>query len=557
MRWQSGVFAVTWCLLLAAWATADEPLVFRDVSAEAGLRADLEGMHAHGAAWGDATGNGWPDLYVGSFHKPDGVANRLFFNDRGQLKRQQQAAVEISGRANSILFVDFNNSGRLDLYVSNLGGGRSGAEATVNKLFRNDGNGRFTDISEASGACPPEFRGRGATVADLNGNGLLDLVLGEANYYGSPRRSRVLFNRGDYRFEDVTDEVGLPPGIPGLGTATGDLTGNGAADVLLTGREESNRLFLNDGQGRFREAPGTRELLAWEYTSGDDSTAGVTFADVNNDGLPDIVIGHHYKQPWVTPQPIRLYLNRGVADGVPRFEDVTERAGLVPLPMKAPHVEIQDFDNDGRPDILVSIVMFAGETPHPVIFRNLGNTADGIPRFEAPALAVNDFPTEEDRQTRRSGVFFEKMLNERKVVYTAAGPVADFDRDGRLDVLISSWWPESPSLLLKNETQAGHWLRVFVEGPEGVNRQGIGAVVRAYEAGRLGEAEALIVSREISIGDGYASGQVAAAHIGLADRQKCDLEIVLPHHRGTWQHRDVEANQEIVVHREGLRVLSK
>ena len=79
----------------------------------------------------------------------------------------------------------------------------------------------------------------------------------------------------------------------------------------------------------------------------------------------DIVIGHHYSSPWLSGGvPVRLYLNRGLDGGIPRFEDVTEKVGLKPLPMKAPHVELQDFDNDGWPDLYTSIVKFAGGKPH-------------------------------------------------------------------------------------------------------------------------------------------------------------------------------------------------
>src|SRR3954467_4143395 len=144
--------------------------------------------------------------------------------------------------------------------------------------------------------------------------------------------------------------------------------------------------------------------------------------------------------------------------------------------MKAPHVEIQDFDNDGWPDIYVSIVKFKDGKPCPVIYRNLG-VRDGIPRFREDAWAVNDFPTAADRETRSSGVLFGRILKEKKIMYIAAGPSADYDRDGRLDLFLANWWVESHSLLLRNETPGGHWLDVQVEGKGGVNRMGVGSRV--------------------------------------------------------------------------------
>src|SRR5262249_33867874 len=153
----------------------------------------------------------------------------------------------------------------------------------------------------------------------------------------------------NYRFENVAKAAGLPVGLGGLGVAVADVNNDGWPDIFLTSGNGDHRLLLNDGKGGFREAPGTRDVFRWKSASPNDPPAGVCIADVNRDGLLDIVIGHHFKHPWQSPAPIRLYLNRGIKNGVPKFEDVTEAAGLKPLAMKAPHVEIQDFDNDGWP----------------------------------------------------------------------------------------------------------------------------------------------------------------------------------------------------------------
>jgi hypothetical protein len=246
---------------------------------------------------------------------------------------------------------------------------------------------------------------------------------------------------------------------------------------------------------------------------------------------------------------VRLYLNRGVRDGVPAFEDVTDRAGLGPVPMKAPHVELQDLDNDGWPDLYASVVKFAGGRPYPLVYKHLGLAAGGLPRFREDALGVNDFPTEEDKAIRRSGPAFEKMLRDGKIIYTAPGPSGDFDNDGRLDLFLPSWWTEARSLLLRNETPGGHWLDVRVLGGGGVNRMGVGAVVRVYPAGRLGDAAALLGAREIATGYGYASAQPAVAHFGLGDQQSVDVEVTLPHGKGTLTRKGVRANQRLVFER--------
>ena len=136
--------------------------------------------------------------------------------------------------------------------------------------------------------------------------------------------------------------------------------------------------------------------------------------------------------------------------------------------------------------------------------------------------------------------------------YTAPGPSADFDRDGRLDLFLANWWVKQDSLLLRNETPSGNWLQVAVQGnampgANGVNRLGVGARVRIYPVGKLGDMTSLLGDREIAVGYGYASGQEALAHWGLDKLDRCDVEIILPHGRGRLEKKDVAANQRITI----------
>jgi hypothetical protein len=529
-----------------AGQAADPPFVFRDVGEEAGIGSHLAGIRGHGVAWGDVEGTGWPDLFVATFHNSGSKPSAFLRNNKGKFRLDPQEHLRTSGLGSGALFVDLTNSGRLDLYVSNCAHGKEGVLAAPSLLFRNDGGGRFTDVSKASGACPPGYEGRGLAALDFDGDGLLDLVTCEQYYSPNAKTGPALHhNREGFRFENVAKAAGLPTDLGGLGIAVADVNNDGWPDIFLSSGAGEHRLLLNDGKGKFREAPGSREVFRWKVGK-DDPPAGVCIADVNRDGLLDIVIGHHPKSPWVTPTPIRLYLNRGIKDGVPTFEDVTEAAGLKPLPMKAPHVEIQDFDNDGWPDIYVSIVKFRDGKPYPMIYRNLG-VRDGIPRFSDEAWGVNDWPTAEDRAIKRSGALFDKMLKEKKIIYMAAAPSCDFDRDGRLDLFLANWWVESPSLLLRNETPGGHWLDVRVEGKDGVNRMGVGARVNLYVPGKVGEAASLLGSREISIGYGFCSGQEAVAHFGLGKQDTVDVEVILPHGKGKVVQKNVKANQRVTV----------
>jgi hypothetical protein len=194
-------------------------------------------------------------------------------------------------------------------------------------------------------------------------------------------------------------------------------------------------------------------------------------------------------------------------------------------------------------------VKFADRQPHPVIFRNLGNR-DGLPRFEEFALGVNDFPTAEDRAIKRSGPFFEKMVADRKIVYTAPGPTCDFDHDGRLDMFLPNWWAELPSMLLRNETEGGNWLEVQIDGADGVNRMGVGSRILILRQGKSGEREKLLGYREIATGFGYASSQEAVAHFGLGSEERVHVQVVFPHGKGSVNVHDVKVNQRITVKRQ-------
>ena len=542
------VFIVALSLTLPASAqpSPKAPFVFRDAGDDTGLFPSLGGIRGHGAAWGDIDGSGFPALFVNSFHDAGSKAAMLFTNNKGKFTLDSQEHLRTSGAGSGALFVDLTNSGRLDLFVSNCALDNKPIRRIPSALFRNDGAGKFTDVSRDSGAILPGYAGRGLAALDVDGDGLLDLILCE-RYYGAVKHGPALLrNKGNFKFDNISADSGLPAKLSGLGVAVADVNNDGWPDIFLTEGDGNHRLYLNDGKGKFIECPGSREVFQWKGLGKDDTPAGVCICDVNRDGLPDIVIGHHNKTPWKTPAPVRLYLNRGIKDGVPKFEDVTEAAGLLPLTMKSPHVEIQDFDNDGWPDIYVSIVKFKDGQPHPIIFKNLG-VKDGIPRFKCDAWGVNDWPNKEELAVKGTGPFFDRMLKDKRIIYMAPGPSCDFDRDGRLDLLLPNWWIESRSHLLKNETPGGNWLDVKVEGTNGVNRMGIGSKVKIYPAGKLGEAKGLLGFREIGIGYGYCSGQEAVAHFGLGTVAKVDIEITLPHGKGVFTKRNVTANQRLTL----------
>ena len=534
----------------AAIQAADPPFVFRDVAKETGLRAPSAGMMAHAAAWGDVNGDGLLDLFIGTFADRPAedyiaggakgpVPNQLFINRNGRFLPSEQESIAWLGRASGSVLADLDNDGLPDLYVAN--NGRLGKK---NLLYHNEGEGRFKDVTAAAGApmhLPDTARSVG--VLDFDGDGLLDLLV-----LGTVRNSETLLfrNRGGMKFE-LSDAI--PRDAHGLGVAVGDLTGNGWPDVMIGG---PNRLFVNSGGGKFREA--TELGLNVDFTREDDSpSCGVAFGDFDRDGRPDMLIGSHHKAPWLKPNAIRLFRNLGSTPQRVRFEEVTEKVGIVKFPMKVPHVEVRDFNNDGWPDLYIAIAIFRDGKIYPAIYKNLGATAGKLPKFEETAFVHRrDFPGPEDLAApdERSAGFYRRLVANKKLMYYGPGPSGDFDNDGRLDLLLPSWFPKSPTLLLRNETSSGHFLNVEVEGAGGINRMGIGSVVRAYRAGRSGDPKSLLASEEIATGYGYCSGQPAVAHLGLGAETICDVIVTLPHGKGRIVQRNVKADQRLRINTE-------
>jgi len=479
--------AVLACLWISPAArAADGELSFEDATAAAGLAGPLKGMMSHAAACGDVDGDGDPDLYIGAFcdrpaDKYTGasgpVPNVLLINNGRRFVESPRKAVAFKARTSGAVFADLDNDGDLDLYVSN-NSKRKGLRV-ANKLFENV-NGRFRDVSVGNGACIV-MGGRSVGVLDFDGDGLLDLLVGGDKWTGS--RTRLFRNKGKLAFVDATVKAGLPETLPGLAILTPDLNGDGWGDIFVS---QANSLFLSKGDGTYRESPGGSKSLQYPPLGREDSPCGAAFGDVNSDGRLDIVIVDHNQ-----PARQHLFLNAAKPGGDVVFTDATKAAGLEylfpswtpdKLHLKHAHLEIADFDNDSRPDIAIAVTVRTGKTDQPFICRNV-TPRGGKVRFTVPPIA-------------------------KATGYYPAGPVADFDRDGRMDVMLASWFPTLPSRLFLNRSKAGHWLRVRVVGKT-INRMGIGAKVKVYRAGKLGRPDALIGYNEIHVSNGFCTGTEA------------------------------------------------
>jgi enediyne biosynthesis protein E4 len=509
----------------------DTAIRFEDVTPQSGLDHLLDCMMGHSAAVGDMDGDGLPDLFFGTFANRRPAAylcdegarpDRLLRNaGDGTWTHAPEPALEQHARSSGAVFADLDNDGDLDLVVTrNARDDGDLRDTRSNALYRNDG-GRFVDVTEESSLAVPGMRARNVIPLDYDGDGALDLLIIED--LTGDLGSKLFRNEGGLRFRDRTDEAGLPTDLGGLGAAVGDVNNDGWPDIFVA---HEDKLFVNDGRGRYEHAAGLDEVFQWPGANrSEDWRAGAAFGDVNRDGRLDLVVGHHYGSADKAPQSVRLYLNRG-ENGAAAFEDVTSQAGLDPIPVKAPHVEIQDIDNDGWPDIVVSVHAMQEGAATPLVFRNRGG--GDVPAFETPPFSV---PAD----------------RESNLGYWPAAPTLDFDRDGRLDLFGVEWVPSRDSLLYRNVSRAGNFLQVAVRPAAGTNAMGIGAHIEVYEPGRLGEPAALVGRSEIATGYGYSSGQEAVAHFGLADREQVDVRIVLPHGGSVIERAGVAANQRLLI----------
>lgn len=490
-------------------AAGSAGIAFADITAAAGMIEPLAGMFGHAAAWGDVNDDGLVDLVVGTFaDRPqeqyrqrgaDGPApDRLMINTGGAFV-VDDTFPESYGRTSGAAFADLDGDRDLDLILTRNVRPDQDLDASV--VYEN----RAGSFVAADSGIAAALGGRSVGVLDYDGDGALDLFIAEDRYRGGS--SRLYRNDGSLRFSDVTADAGLPAALAGLGVATADVDGDGDVDLFVAG---DNRLFLDAGD-RFEEAlSGT---FSWPPVGDEDDPAGAAFGDVDRDGRMDLVIGQHFNSTvdFDVPAPVRLFVNRTEPGGEVAFVEVTEAAGLVPLPTKAPHVEIVDLDNDGWPDIVTSASADGGKSP--AVFRGLGSV-DGVPKFEPP-----------------------EGLGAAQ--YWVAAPAADIDGDGRLDLLLVEFDPGLPSRLVRNDSASGNWFEVSVGGEAG---GGIGAQVLVYAA--AASPPELLGSAGITASRGYSAGVLANAHIGLGDVEMVDVVVRLP--GGTeLSLRSVPANRSV------------
>ncbi len=366
---------------------------------------------------------------------------------------------------------DYDNDGDPDVYLTALG---------PNILLRNDGGGKFTDVTTAAGVGDAGF-GASATWLDYDSDGDLDLFFvnyvqwsrekdlfcsldGKTKSYCTPESYQgagpVLFrNDGGGKFTNMTQESGLlNPRGKGLGVAVLDFDDDGRLDIAVSNDTQPNNLYKNNGNGTFTDVA-VLAGIAFSENGVARGAMGIDAADFDGSGRQSLVIGNF------SNEMISLYHNEGrgfFIDSAPVSE--VGRASLLTLAFGA---FFFDFDLDGRPDIYVANghveneiqavqqrVTYA-QPPH--LFQNLG---DG--KFRDVAKDV--------------GPELQRPVVARGAAY------GDIDADGDLDLLVTT--SADRTYLYRNDlTAKPSWIGVRLKGKTS-NRDGIGARIRLTAGGK-------------------------------------------------------------------------
>jgi hypothetical protein len=467
---------------------------FADTAAQLGIRFSYDhggsGRYYYtevvggGGALFDYDGDGWLDVYLvqgaplPGYHGAAPFRNLLYRNLQGRGFEDVTAQAGVDGtRAGKKLYGigcavgDFDNDGALDLFVTGFG-------SCI--LYRNTGHGTFRDVTREAGIRPTEF-GSSAAFFDYDRDGLLDLLvceyvryrLGDDIHCADPRkqrdycqpgffpatRSRLYHNLGNGRFADVTKAAGLTREYnKALGVVAGDCDGDGDADLYITCDLTPNLLYVNQGNGTFKE-----EAVSLGCAVSEDGKSqagmGVDMRDVDGDLRPEILVTNY----WAENNNLYQNLPGGV------FADVSSAMGLA----ERTHDRVgfgtglRDLDNDGWPDVFIT-------NGH--VLAHPEEVTPGTPRAQKDQLFLNTGHGGFREVSAEAGPWFSHPHIGRGAAF------GDIDNDGDLDILVTSI--EGPAALLLNDGgNQGHWLQLRLRGRRS-NRDGIGARIDVTAAGR-------------------------------------------------------------------------
>jgi enediyne biosynthesis protein E4 len=496
---------------------------FADVTAQAGIHFQhnsgayggklLPETLGSGCAFLDFDADGWPDiLLVDSMdwpgHKRQRSTLRLYRNNRnGTFTDVTKAAgldIEMYGMGVSV--ADYDNDGFPDIFISCVGQSR---------LFHNTGKGAFVDVTQKAGFLNKQGFSTSAVWFDYDRDGLLDLFVcnyvrwsagrdvfcsldGKNKSYCTPEAYRgdtcwLFHNRGDGTFEDVTSTSGIfDTSSKSLGVAMLDFDQDGWPDLLVANDTQPNKLYRNLRNGKFKDV-GVEMGLAFSDEGKARAGMGVDCADFDNSGKPGIIITNFDNEM------LGLYRSNGKS-----FDDVAMQAGLGSASRNTLGFGCVFFDADldGRLDLAVA-------NGH--IDDTVRNIRGNVGYAQAPQLFLNQGNAKFLEVAAQLGGGFAQSKVGRGLA------VADFDRDGDLDLLLTT--NNGPAYLYRNDHLAGNRsIRLHLVGTKS-NRDAIGASVRLYSNGQ-------IQSRLVRSGSSYLSQSELPLTFGVAKEDQIEKIVI-------------------------------
>lgn len=498
-----------------------------------------------GVAIGDLNGDDKPDV----FFTGNQVDDALYINE-GDMKfsdvSESSGISKEAGWSTGVSLADYDGDGDEDIYVCRSGWlfDNEMVDARRNKLWRNNGDGTFTNVATELGL-DNEGYGTQSAWFDYDKDGDLDMFLLNApsnnisqkvkyNSTGIPDYCMdKLFRNDGGAFVDVSEEAGVHTYSFGLGVITVDLNHDGLTDIYVANDyDRPDYFYVNMGDGTFQN----QLNLKVKHTC--FTAMGVDAGDINNDALLDFAVldmqpSEHYRSKTNMPsmQPERFWklVDQGynyqymtnvlqVNNGAGFFTDVCQIAGIASTDWSW-SVLLQDFDLDGKKDIYVTngINRDIQNNDFANAFEERTKTGQSLNLLEiaeeAPSTKIPNFAF------KNSGDFeFDKVredwgLDAPSFSYGAA--VGDLDGDGDQDLIVNN--NNMPPFVYRNDSK-GNWLNVKINGPKG-NPNGLGVKVVVYQDGEK-------QFQEITSTRGYQSASQPIASFGLPSAGQVDSLLV-------------------------------